>query len=292
MIWPPVVPSRWRRGPIGIAFWIPVSHFDGSQHLRGILAWIRIEHPQRKAQHGQGVPISGAGDVDVPHRAARLGAGNECTVFLPGIEQPLIVGGNAVCACLVLGVEAEGRSIGTVEGIAKGDKLHPLQQKFLEHAALQCGICTPGVLVAAKSLLDRNLNPTEEEVRYWLAGNLCRCTGYLPILQAGLSVDPSTVLPLAERYSSPELIEDLRRHGPVPVRIEGRRTFFAPRQLEDALDFKADHPEAVIVSGNTELGVLRNKKGLDPPTLRELAAAWRRMSSLGLSDSFGFAQWM
>ena len=95
--------------------------------------------------------------------------------------------GRLVCACLVLGVEAEGASIDTIEGMADGEKLHPLQQKFLEHAALQCGICTPGFLVAAKSLLEKNPDPTETEVRYWLAGNLCRCTGYDKIVRAVLS---------------------------------------------------------------------------------------------------------
>jgi carbon-monoxide dehydrogenase small subunit len=89
-----------------------------------------------------------------------------------------------VCSCLVLGAEAEGREIRTVEGIAAGDRLHPLQQKFLEFAALQCGICTPGFLVAAKALLDHNPNPTESEIRFGLAGNLCRCTGYDKIVRA------------------------------------------------------------------------------------------------------------
>ncbi len=92
--------------------------------------------------------------------------------------------GRLVCSCLVLSAEANGREIGTVEGIAQGDKLHPLQEKFIEHAALQCGICTPGFLVAAKSLLERNPNPSEEEIRYGLAGNLCRCTGYDKIVRA------------------------------------------------------------------------------------------------------------
>jgi len=86
--------------------------------------------------------------------------------------------GRLVCSCLVLGVEVEGRSIETIEGMADGENLHPLQQKFLEHAALQCGICTPGILIAAKSLLEKNPDPTETEIRYWLAGNLCRYTGY------------------------------------------------------------------------------------------------------------------
>ena len=98
----------------------------------------------------------------------------------------VMLDGRLVCSCLVLGAEAEGRSVETIEGMAVGDQLHPLQQKFLEHAALQCGVCTPGILVAAKALLDRNRNPTETEVRYWLAGNLCRCTGYDKIIRAVL----------------------------------------------------------------------------------------------------------
>jgi carbon-monoxide dehydrogenase small subunit len=96
------------------------------------------------------------------------------------------VDGRLVCSCLVLGVEAEGKKIETVEGMAEGEKLHPLQRKFIEHAALQCGICTPGILVAAKALLAQNPDPTEEEARYWLAGNLCRCTGYDKIIRAVL----------------------------------------------------------------------------------------------------------
>ena len=95
------------------------------------------------------------------------------------------------CACLVLGVEAEGAKIGTVEGIAAKDELHVIQKKFLEHAALQCGICTPGLIVSAKALLDENPNPTEEETRYWLAGNLCRCTGYDKIIRAVLDAAAS-----------------------------------------------------------------------------------------------------
>ena len=92
--------------------------------------------------------------------------------------------GQLVCSCLVLGAEADGKKIGTVEGLADGDKLHPLQDKFLEHAALQCGICTPGLIVATKALLDKHTNPDEETIRYWLAGNLCRCTGYDKIVRA------------------------------------------------------------------------------------------------------------
>ena len=92
--------------------------------------------------------------------------------------------GKLVCSCLVLGAEADYAKITTIEGMSDGEKLHPLQQKFLDHAALQCGICTPGILVAAKALLEKNPDPTESEVRYWLAGNLCRCTGYDKIIRA------------------------------------------------------------------------------------------------------------
>ena len=98
----------------------------------------------------------------------------------------ITVDGRLVCACLMLGVEAEGSTINTIEGMAAGETLHPLQQAFLDHAALQCGICTPGFLIAAKALLEKNPDPTEEETRYWLAGNLCRCTGYDKIIRAVL----------------------------------------------------------------------------------------------------------
>ncbi len=96
----------------------------------------------------------------------------------------VLIDDRLVCACLVLGAEVEGAEVETIEGMADGETLHPLQQKFREHAALQCGICTPGFLVAAKSLLERNPDPSETEIRYWLAGNLCRCTGYDKIIRA------------------------------------------------------------------------------------------------------------
>jgi len=89
-----------------------------------------------------------------------------------------------VCSCLVLGVEIEGKAVDTVEGLADGDSLHPLQSNFIKHAALQCGICTPGFLMAGKALLDKNMNPSDEEIRFALAGNLCRCTGYDKIVRA------------------------------------------------------------------------------------------------------------
>jgi carbon-monoxide dehydrogenase small subunit len=98
----------------------------------------------------------------------------------------VMLDGRLVCSCLVLAPEAEGRRVETIEGMAADGVMHPLQRKFLEHAALQCGFCTPGLLVAAKALLDRNPDPSESEARYWLAGNLCRCTGYDKIIRAVL----------------------------------------------------------------------------------------------------------
>jgi len=99
----------------------------------------------------------------------------------------VMMDGRLVCSCLVLAVEADGTSVQTIEGMAEGDKLHPLQRKFLEMNGLQCGICTPGILVAARALLEQNPDPTETEARYWLAGNLCRCTGYDKVIRAVLS---------------------------------------------------------------------------------------------------------
>jgi carbon-monoxide dehydrogenase small subunit len=96
----------------------------------------------------------------------------------------VLLDGRLICSCLMLAVESNGHQITTIEGISRGEELHPIQKKFLEHAALQCGICTPGFIVATKALLDQNPNPTEVEIRYHLAGNLCRCTGYDKIIRA------------------------------------------------------------------------------------------------------------
>ena len=114
----------------------------------------------------------------------------------------IMLDGALVCSCLVLGAEAEGRAVETVEGMSDGDKLHPLQEKFLQHAALQCGICTPGFLIAAKALLDKNPDPTETEIRYALAGNLCRCTGYDKIVRA-VQATAKSMKPKAANASKP-----------------------------------------------------------------------------------------
>lgn len=117
------------------------------------------------------------------NRVGLIGAKEGCSTGDCGACS-VTLDGRLVCACLVLGAEAQGREITTVEGLADGETLHPLQQNFIDHAALQCGICTPGFLVAAKALLDRNPSPSETEIRFALAGNLCRCTGYDKIVRA------------------------------------------------------------------------------------------------------------
>jgi carbon-monoxide dehydrogenase small subunit len=117
----------------------------------------------------------------------------------------IMLDGRLVPACLVLAAEAEGRAVTTIEGVASGGRLHALQRRFLEHAALQCGICTPGFIIAAAALLEKNPRPTEHEVRYWLAGNLCRCTGYDKIVRAVL--DASAEVGAAREAASSDAIE-------------------------------------------------------------------------------------
>ena len=109
--------------------------------------------------------------------ACSLGSCGSCTVLL---------GGKPVPSCLILAIEAQGKDILTIEGLAKNGEYHPVQQKFIEHSALQCGFCTPGMILSITSLLDENQNPTEEEVKEAISGNLCRCTGYLDIVEAAL----------------------------------------------------------------------------------------------------------
>ncbi len=143
-----------------------------------------------------------------------------CTVMLDG---------RLVCSCLMLAAEAEGQEIDTIEGMATGETLHPLQQKFLEMAALQCGICTPGFLVAAKALLERNPDPTETEVRYWLAGNLCRCTGYDKIVRAVLDAAAE----MRGGRTDERHRQQVDRHAPDPPRR--RRQGDRPRRLRRRL---------------------------------------------------------
>jgi xanthine dehydrogenase small subunit len=185
-----------------------------------------------------------------------------------------------VDSCIQFLYQLDCTHVVTVEGLKADGDLHPIQQAMVEHHGSQCGFCTPGFVMALAGTFERHREVGRDDLCLALTGNLCRCTGYLPILEAGLSINCAAMAPLAERYPSGAMVEDLRAHAGVPVKIRcpctrpGRetlqRTFFAPRQLGEAVDFKAANPEAVIVSGATELGVLRNKQGLDPPTLLSL----------------------
>jgi xanthine dehydrogenase small subunit len=186
-----------------------------------------------------------------------------------------------VDACIQFLYQLDGKHVVTVEGLQAGQHLHPVQQAMVEHHGSQCGFCTPGFVMALTGLFEQRAAVDPHTLRTALTGNLCRCTGYLPILEAGLAVDPAALPPLAEQYSSASIVEDLHEHADTSVLIQSpcastsagpaRRTFFCPCRLEEAVEFKARNPEAVIVSGGTELGVLRNKRGYDPPTLLTLA---------------------
>jgi xanthine dehydrogenase small subunit len=176
-----------------------------------------------------------------------------------------------VDACIQLLYQLDGKHVVTVEGLRPNGELHPVQQAMVGHHGSQCGYCTPGFVMALAGLEQGGAAADPDVVRLALTGNLCRCTGYLPILEAAAAA--GTRPSLAELYPSRDLVADLRQSARIPVRLQapGGRSFFAPRSLAEAVAFKADHPEAVIVAGATELGVLRNKKGLEPPTLMSLA---------------------
>jgi xanthine dehydrogenase small subunit len=175
-----------------------------------------------------------------------------------------------VDACLLFLYQLDGSHVITVEGLPAAGSLHPVQQALVDHHASQCGYCTPGFVMSLAGLFEQHQDVTEDSLRTRLTGNLCRCTGYLPILEAARSVASNACGALAQRYASGTMATDLCANTATPVCIRSRRTFFAPRRLEQALEFKAEHPDAVIVAGGTELGVLRNKKGIDPPTLLAL----------------------
>jgi xanthine dehydrogenase small subunit len=181
-----------------------------------------------------------------------------------------------VDSCIAFLYQLDCKHVVTVEGLREGHDLHPVQRAMIDHHGSQCGFCTPGFVMALAGLFEQRTSVDRDSLATALTGNLCRCTGYLPILDAGLSIDPAALVLLAQRYSSPSLLEDLHNHAKVPVLLQSSgwgstpRTFFGPRRLEDAVEFKAGNPQAVIVSGATELGVLRNKKGIDPPVLLSL----------------------
>src|SRR5579884_3514114 len=199
-----------------------------------------------------------------------------CTVLVGRIEGQRLRY-QTVDSCIHFLHQLDGQHIITVEGLQHNGRLHPVQQALVDHHGSQCGYCTPGFVMALAGLCEEKAITGRESLKIGLTGNLCRCTGYLPILEAGLTLDPLAIQPLTERYASAAMVEDLREHLPIPVLLRGEgpagaaRLFFGPRSLEDAAAFKASYPEAILVSGATELGVLRNKQGFEPRVLMSLA---------------------
>jgi xanthine dehydrogenase small subunit len=183
-----------------------------------------------------------------------------------------------VDACIHFLYQLDAKQVVTVEGLQRDGCLHPIQQALIDHHGSQCGYCTPGFVMALAGLFEEETNNDLQALKIGLTGNLCRCTGYVPILEAGQAIDPKMVEPLTVRYGSFAVVDDLREHAASPVTIHGDGPagaspllFFSPRSLEDAVAFRARHPEAVLVAGATELGVLRNKQGWQPRVLLSLA---------------------
>jgi xanthine dehydrogenase molybdopterin binding subunit/xanthine dehydrogenase small subunit len=196
----------------------------------------------------------------------------------------------AATSCILALCQVDGAHVVSIEGLRTGQDLSPVQEAMVAHHGSQCGYCTPGVVVALTGLLESDPDPDEKTLRTGLTGNLCRCTGYLPILEAGRSVDHTRQRRIAELYDDPSLPDDLARLAAEPLRVEsGRRVFYRPGRAADALAFKAEHPDAVIVSGGTDLGVWRNRRGFDPPRLLSLAGAseWGRVRREGSAVSIG-----
>jgi xanthine dehydrogenase small subunit len=197
-----------------------------------------------------------------------------CTVLIgvPGEDGGLRY--RPATSCLMSLHQLDGAHVVTVEGLKIDGDLSPIQRAMIEHHGSQCGYCTPGFVVALTGLFEAGVVPDREGLGTALAGNLCRCTGYLPILDAARSVDPDRIRPLASLYPSRAMIDDLAAHAGDPVLIKSTvhgRVFFRPGRLEQAVAFKAANPGTVIIAGGTELGVLRNKQGLEPAHLLSLA---------------------
>ena len=197
-------------------------------------------------------------------------------------------------SCILTPCQVDAAHVVTVEGLRDGGALSPIQEAMVEHHGSQCGYCTPGIVVALSGLLESNPDPDEDALRTALTGNLCRCTGYLPILEAGRSFDRGRHRALAELYPDPRMVEDLAELASGPLRVEagsgaGRRIFYRPDRPGDAVAFKVEHPEAVVISGGTDLGVWRNRRGFDPPRLLSLAgvAEWGRIAREGDEVSVG-----
>jgi xanthine dehydrogenase small subunit len=217
-----------------------------------------------------------------------------CTVLVGRPEAGSVRYRTATSCILTLG-QLDASHVVTVEGLRPTcGGLSPVQEAMVACHGSQCGYCTPGMVVALTGLFESDPDPDDDALKIGLTGNLCRCTGYLPILEAGRAVDRSRVRPLAERYPDRELVEELARLAAEPLRVEARsggerRIFFRPVAPGDAVGFKAEHPDAVVVAGGTDLGVWRNRRGYDPPHLLSLVGVteWGRIGRDGDAVSIG-----
>jgi xanthine dehydrogenase small subunit len=216
-----------------------------------------------------------------------------CTVLV-GRPEGGTVRYRTATSCILSVCQLDASHVVTVEGLHAGDGLNPVQEAMVAHHGSQCGYCTPGVVVSLTGLFESEPDPDEAALRTGLTGNLCRCTGYLPILEAGRSVDRARHRTLGELYPDRELAAELAELASEPLRVEAgtataRRVFFRPDRPADAVAFKASQPEAVVVSGGTDLGVWKIRRGYDPPLLLSLAGVgeWDQIRREGDAVSIG-----
>ncbi len=189
-------------------------------------------------------------------------------------------------ACLLTLYQLDGAHIVTIEGLTPPNGgLSPIQRAMVEHHGSQCGYCTPGVVAALAGLFEVGAPVDQGAARAGLTGNLCRCTGYLPILEAALAVEESALARLGSRYPSREMISELAARAAVPLRLEqGGRIFYSPLELSEAVAFRAEHPDSVIVSGGTETGLERNKRGTEPRAIISLSRI-KELGRISLADN-------
>ncbi|HEY2155786.1 MAG TPA: FAD binding domain-containing protein [Isosphaeraceae bacterium] len=194
-------------------------------------------------------------------------------------------------SCLLTPCLVDGAHVVTIEGLRRDGSPTPVQEATVDHHGSQCGYCTPGIVMALSGLFESTADPDAAALTESLTGNLCRCTGYLPILDAGRAAASAGVPRLAESYAERPLIGELERLSIEPVRIESDdgRTFFRPDRAEGAVAFKAENPGAVVVAGGTDLGVWKLRRGYDPPVLLSLAGVseWTHVTLEGDAVSIG-----
>ena len=182
-------------------------------------------------------------------------------------------------SCIQYLYQLDCQHVVTVEGLKENGQLHPVQQAMIEHFGSQCGYCTPGFVVALAGLFEKQKNLNTQAVRTGLTGNLCRCTGYQPIIEAALSIHPEKIKPLAKRFPIKKMVNDFQQHRPIPIAMEyeetlaprGTKRYFNPVTLQKASQLKQQHPDAVLIAGGTDISVQMNKDRLDPPTVLSLS---------------------